>query len=317
MHILVVGPARSATSWTATTLGETRGASVLLEPDNVRRIPFASKAFVGQGLAPVLGAADPGPPALRRLWDAAYGAPVRYLRGQQRVADAFFARVSLDALWRSVSVVRPVVDPRLRVAHACAVPRHLRLREPSRHRVVKSVRAQLMLEWVLANWSPRVVVCRRHPLDVVASRLEMDVFPIVPDAVMRHVYDVGMRRFGVEQPPADRVLHHAWSVGANMSVLDDAVRAHPEFAVVDHEDLCADPIGRFRALAGALGLDWMADDEARLVAADRPGTGFELNRVAADVPGSWRQRLPPEDARAAAAMLRKFPIAERYDLRVD
>jgi hypothetical protein len=313
-RILVVGPGRSGTSWTASTLGGTRGATVILEPDNFRVIPFGSKAFVGLGLAPVLAADDDGPPALRRLWDAAYGAPVQYMRGQQRVAEHLFARVTNDEHWRATAVGHPTISVRLRVVHALAVPRHLR--EPTRHRVVKSVRSQYMLEWLLANWSPRVVVCRRHPLDIVASRLALD-FAVMPDTVMRNVYDEGFRRFGVEPPPDDPLLYHAWATGANMSVLEDAIRAHPEFLVVDHEDACADPAGRFRALAGELGLEWTEDDDARVVESNRPGTGYELNRVAADLPGSWRKRLAADDARAAAAVISRFPIAERYDLRVD
>jgi hypothetical protein len=313
MHVLVVGPARSATSWVAATLGSTAGAGFLLEPDEFSTSPFGARAAIGQGFIPVLDADDAGPPDLRRLWDAAFGAPVRYLRGQERIATRLFRGVSLDDLWRSMSDTDPRVSLRLRAVTSLAVPRHLGW--SPRHRVVKSVRAQLMLEWVLANWSPRVVVCRRHPMDVIASRVAMR-YPQPPDDVDRNVREEGERRFGIPPPVPRDVARAAWWLGVEMSVLDEALRSHPEFVVVDHEDLCEDAVGRYRALARELALDWTEDDEAAVLAANRPGTGYERTRVAADLPGAWRDRLSREDARAAAAMLTRFPIAERYDLTV-
>ena len=101
-----------------------------------------------------------------------------------------------------------------------------------------------------------------------------------------------------------------------MSALHDALVANPQFHVVDHEAMCADPVGRFRALSGALGLDWSTENDAALVASNRPGTGYELHRIQADLPGAWRRRLSPEDARTAAVVIAQLPIAERYDLDV-
>lgn len=86
MRILVVGPARSATSWVTATLGRTPGAGFLLEPDNFGQYPFAMWASVGTGASPILGPDDPGAPRLRRLWDVAFGAPIRYVPGQHRIA---------------------------------------------------------------------------------------------------------------------------------------------------------------------------------------------------------------------------------------
>ncbi len=313
MRILVVGPGRSGTTWTATTLGTTPGAGFLLEPDGSNQFPFGAKSSVGLGVAPVLGPDDVGPPVLRRVWDVAYGAPVSYVRGQQRVAMWLHRGTSQKELWRANAPDVPKLSFRLRLVFALAVPRHLP--DSPRHRVVKSIRSHFMLEWLLANWRPTVVVCRRHPLDVVASHMEMGFEP-APLYVSRIVSDEGERRFGVPVPPWQRVLHYAWSVGVIMSVLDEAIAAHPEFHVFDHEDVCVDPVGRFGTLARALGLEWTADDDARVTASNRPGTGYQLRRVAADLPGSWRDRLTPEDARDAAAVLAQFPIAARYDLTV-
>jgi hypothetical protein len=314
MRILVVGPGRSGTSWVTVTLGSTPGAGFLLEPDNPGQYPFAVRAAVGTGVSPIVAADDPGPPGLRRLWDVAFGAPIRYVPGQQRVAVWLHSKSSHEERARLMRTEDPKVSMRLRLVAALAVPRNLP--PGTRHRIVKSIRSQFMVEWIDENWKPAVVVCRRHPLDVVASRMEMQ-YRARPGLVSQATRDQARLRYGIEIPASDgHAAAYAWGVAVQMSALDDALRANPHFHAVDHEDLCLDPVGRFRNLASALGLDWTADDEAAVEASNRPGTGYELNRVRAGLTHGWRRRLSADDARAAADVIAQFPIAARYDLEV-
>jgi len=310
----VVGPGRSGTSWVAATLGSTPGAAFLLEPDNPGRFAYALHAAVGLGSAPILAPGDDGPPALRRLWDAAFGAPVRYAPGQHRLATRLYDRAGQEERWRAQQVDDPRLSVRLRVSGALAVPRNLPV--GTRHRVVKSIRSHYMLGWLTENWDPSVVVCLRHPLDVVASRLEMG-YPIPPRTATRATSAEAGHRFGVEVPPSDDPVEFAaWSVGVQLSVYDEELAANPEYHLADHEALCRDPVGGFRTLAADVGLEWTVDDEARIVASNRPGSGYALHRVASDLPDAWRRRLSVDDARRAAGIVSRFPIAARYDLEV-
>ncbi len=314
MRILVVGPGRSGTSWVASTLGSTPGAGFLLEPDNPSLYPFAIRAAVGIGAPPLLLSAEPGSPALRRLWDVAFGAPIRYVPGQHRIAVWLHSKSDHDERVRMLNADDPRLSMRLRLAAALAVPRNLPA--GTRHRIVKSIRSHYMVEWIAANWEPAVVVCRRHPLDVVASRLEMQYVPRA-GGVSQAARNEAKRRYGVDIPfTDDPVAAFAWGVATQMSVLDDVLRENPDFHAIDHEDLCRDPVGHFRPLATALGLDWAVKNEAVVEASNRPGTGYELNRIAADLPGSWRRRLSADDARTAADAIAQLPIAARYDLEV-
>lgn len=314
MRIFVIGPGRSGTSWVTSTLGSTPGAGFLLEPDNPGQYPFALRAAEGVGTWPILEADDRGPPSLRRLWDVAFGAPVRYLPGQQRVAAWLHSKSNHEERSRMMDAEDPKASIRLRLAAALAVPRNLP--PGTQHRIVKSIRSHFTVEWVCENWKPTVVVCRRHPLDIVASRMEMQ-YRSRPGLVAQATRDQSKLRYGVEIPQTvGYAASYAWGVGLQMSALDDVLDEHPGFHAIDHEDLCRDPVGQFRSLATALGLEWTVENEAAVEASNRPGTGYELNRIAAYLPGSWRRRLSADDARAVADVIAHFPIAARYDLEV-
>jgi hypothetical protein len=203
------------------------------------------------------------------------------------------------------------------MATMLAVPLHVPGDVPVR--VVKSVHAIFALEWIRKNWNPVVVICRRHPLDVVAShlgirrlqgRLPADLISLAPVARAQ-----AQQWFGVPEPEGnDAVARTAWRTGMLMSVLDVHVRGCADLHVADHEALCAAPRERLRELATSIGLLWGPESDEFVIEHERPGSGHEINRIASEQPGKWRTRLTPDEVQTAARVLRQFPIAERYDL---
>ena len=106
----------------------------------------------GLGANPKVDEQEQGPTDLIRLWDAAFGAPLRYVRGQQRIADAFYARSSLEERKDTCHPTDPIVTPSLRVAAVSAVPWS---GKGTRHQVVKSIRLPFALEWASRGGGPR------------------------------------------------------------------------------------------------------------------------------------------------------------------
>jgi hypothetical protein len=265
---------------------------------------------------PVLGRKEPGPAQYRRLWDAAFGVTTpRFVRGQGRLANALFRDTSAEVRLRATHPVHPHRTPRLWLASMLGVPRHVAGDVPVR--VVKSVRLHFALDWIRQNWNPVVVVCRRHPLDVVASYRSIDPSGEGArrnaDLLSPMVRALAQEWFGVPEPDvADALAHTAWRIGMLMSVIDVHVRHCPDLHVVDHEALCAAPTLRLRQLATSIGLVWRADSEQFVVEHDRPGSGRQINRIASEQPGEWHTRLSVDEARAATRVLTQFPIAERY-----
>ena len=174
-----------------------------------------------------------------------------------------------------------------------------------------------MVDWIRARWSPTIVVCFRHPFDVLAGFLAIGILRGSGKALIQQMSAAarayGTDFYGVPVPTGDNpVPYVAWRVGLVMSVLDDACRANPTFHVVEHEQTCDDPVGRFRELVSAVGLGWTADTEAFIVDSNRPGTRWERNRVASEQKDRWRDRLSAADVRAASRVLAQFSIATRY-----
>jgi hypothetical protein len=315
MRVLVVGHHRSATTWVGTALGSTAGSGFVCEPDDASQVPFAIRALEGRGQFPVLRAEEPGSQSLTRLWAAAFGMPVRYVPGQRRISNKLLRGASgRDPLLMLAPNAQ--ITLKVRLGAALAVPKHTG--HPVQHHVVKSVLSPFMLDWIRARWDPIVVICFRHPLDVVASFIDAGLARGAGRDVIARMSPesraYGAEIYGVPEPSGDNLVEFvAWRVGLVMSVLDDARFKHPQFHVVEHEAVCADPVGQLRTLVDAVGLEWTSETEDFVLGSNRPGRRFEIARVAREQKGRWKKRLSPDDAHAAAHLLAQFPIANRYE----
>ena len=301
--VLVVGTPRSGTTWVGEALGRTPGACYVHEPDNHRHAPFALRAKRGLGAFPLLERDTTPPAPYVVLWTAAFGGAVPTAaaggplaqRLQPRVpeADAYVAgsprpsRATLAA-WRA----RPPAPP-----------------SPPPHAVVvKSVNAMLSLDWLVSRWQPAVLLVERHPLNVLASWLamEFDETAALGPRVLAHA----RARWGVRPPDAGtpRVKRLAWGIGCLTAAVREAGERIPSVRI-EHERLCEDPVLRLADVAQRLGLPWSDDAAAWVEASNRPGEGYETNRVATEQAAKWRG-LAEADVEAALETLAAFPLGE-------
>jgi hypothetical protein len=311
--ILVIGGPRMGTTWVAEALSFVRGASWINEPDNEWPDPFALKAKLPLGRFPILDERDPDPPGYFELWQRTF-AGFRQGGPLPRLADRLenWGKTRRD-LWRALcDHAGPRVAPWLRVLVSLARPPSDQVQ--AEVVVVKSVHAPLALEWVASRFGPRVVIVLRHPLNTIASWLEfgwggcyLDTHPKVRERFAGP--------WGFPDVPEGRSLVSAvtWEVALFTSVLQAAAEGQPDRLAISHEALCADPIGGFRGLCADLGLEWTDEAERFVRESDRPGTGYETARVAAEQPDRWKSRLSPEhlqEIRALLSRIRSAPWAE-------
>ncbi len=305
-NVLLVGPPRSGTTWIGQTLGRARGATYVHEPDGDHQV-FALRAKRGGPRHVALRPGDPAP-RYEALWRGAFagGAPNR--APLARVAKYCFETSSAEehaaARWGAAPTWR------MRLATAWAAPLVAPGGAPVDHVVAKSVQASLAVEWIATRFAPTVVVVERHPLNALASWLDLGMGGNGPDALA--LWDFAQRTWGVTPPDPDdpKVVRRAFNYGVLAAALRGACRDHPDWHVVRHDDLCVDPTARFRALFDTLGLVWTDAVEQFLQGSDRDGSGYRTQRQTATLPDQWRSRLAADDVETIVATLARFP----YDL---
>jgi hypothetical protein len=299
--VLIAGVPRSGTTWVGEALGHTVGSVYVNEPDGDHD-PFAYRARRGQLVAPVVAPGDTAPD-YESLWKGAFAGGRYAGTRRDRWARALYARIPVAQRWEAWLGGRE--SARLRLVSALARPR---VAAPeARHVVVKSVRAELSLEWIVDRFRPRVVVVERHPLNVLASWIELDFVRDPREAAALAGY--ARDRWGVEAPgPGDpQLVQQSYYFGVLATGLREAAAHHPEWTTVSHEELCVDTHSRFRVLAAGLGLEWGPQAVQYIDASNEEGHGYRTSRRTEAQPQRWRQRLDADQITTIRATLARFP----------
>lgn len=317
--VLVVGAACSGTTWVGQTLARVADLTYVHEPDNPLLEPFAVHARARLGAYPAITAGEHAPEDYVRVWDVALGRRSR--RVPAGPARRLWRRVAVDEKLRELD---PAADPAAAKNDADEPSRRartaLRLAQPmprgraSSRRVVTSVDLPLALDWVVERYAPDVVLVRRHPLDVVASRVRHSAPFHLGDATLdARSVDERFARWRIPRRPlpGHAFARLVWLVGFEMSAYQEVADAHRDVQVVDYKRLCTHTDFELRRLLTNLELVWRSGDEqvpppdARDVV-DEAGSG--ARSMAPTVP----PYLSPEQVSLARRLLSLFPIARHY-----
>jgi hypothetical protein len=311
MRVLVAGTARSGSTWASNILGRADGTRHVYEPDGPNSDVLGALAASRLGEFPAL-APQTESYWYRLVWDLAFAGGWPW----DRVETA-------RAAGRRLVRVPPAVRDGIIVALAEATHR---LRRRPRNVVVKSVNSVFSLDWIVTRYAPTVVVLRRNPLNVVSSWvvLNQGTTRLVGD---HRVHAAHLRPLGLVAPSRESspVRIAAWNVGLLTRALKDAAAAHPEWIVASHDELCLDPLPRFRELTARIGLTWTAAMTDYLRRSDEPdfvthhGTAVvHPNAVTATTKQSrraqqatqYQRRLSPGQTAEARAVLGAFDLGE-------
>jgi len=303
--LVVVGIPRSGTTWTMQVLQSDRSLYPLLEPDNEGTSAPAIWGKRHAGRFPALGPGDVDD-AYRELWGWILGGA----RRSRRLGVAAQIMRGVQPPTRTRFLQGRAV-PVMRVAGAIASHPGDRRNEDvlGRRILVKTVHAPLAVEWLAREFDLDVLVLLRHPGNVLASWLALELneryVRLEENELVRSRF---LDRWGVPRPGRDPLERMVWQIGLLTTGLEEAARRHPEWVVRTHEHLCGDPTGSFRTLFDVLGLSWSEATDAYLAGSDRPGEGFHTQRVAAELPEGWRTRLDADQIASMARVLSGFPL---------
>jgi Sulfotransferase family len=175
--------------------------------------------------------------------------------------------------------------------------------------IAKTVRASFSVGWLVSAYAPRVLLLKRHPMNVICSMTELagPLGPPHPD-----ISAGPARRVGAPPYPAAATYpaRAAWWVGLMMCCLYTAART--DWVIAHHEELCVDPAAQLRVLSERVGISWCSEQSAMVSELNVEGSGYEPKRTVAGLPDKWR-RFPEHVLDPAWAQLGRFPFIREID----
>lgn len=287
--IYVTGAPRSGTTFAGTVLSAPLAVDYLHEPFNPQcGLPDIVRRF--QYLDPAVPAPEPLGDAIRRLFTY----DVRFRTG-------YFRNDTPARRWVKRFIgSRGVVYLRL-----------ARLNPFHRAAVIKDPIGCLMTEYLAVRHGVRPVVLIRHPVAFVASVLrlhwsadfELSTLPLAEQPGLVAAYFPDDEAFLRAERASDLEAAAALWRALNRVLLAQCAR-HPDWILLRHEDLSADPVPTFRELYDRLDLPWSSRIEAlvkkKTGAGNRAEAGRhvqDFNRNSAEIFALRRQMLSPEERR--------------------
>lgn len=295
-RVLLVGVARSGTSWVGRAFGKAPHVRFYYEPDNIDADPTGERPAGGRGFGPYpMIDGDQGNTAFSPVWDWVFSGRSPFSRKGNRMRAVGQVALRLP---------RPVRDSLLRATASMSS----RMPATSDWKIAKTIYATFSLDWLVQRYQPQVIAIQRNPLNVISSwrQLQIPLFDLATRPEIRDRYiDPGI--IPALHPRASELARIAWHVGLLTHATGDALERHPEWHLFTHEDLCVDPVESIRTVFDAVHVPWSADVERFLEETNRPGEGLEPVRVTAEQPDRWRQRLTQDEAAEIDDILAGFP----------
>lgn len=317
--ILILGAARSGTTWLAKILDSHPDTLYRHEPDillgpgslpticccgEIDRFQTAAKDYLTT-LSAAHHLRTSGPlPVFKKSY--------RTRIGQVQRAGRIFSLRALDALRIGAPRDRKPIPDLISVNTK---------REP---RVfIKSVNAAGRTGLYLAAMpNLRLVYLLRHPCGQVASMLrgmELKKFSR-PLRLQKLLHAEGAAAAGLRidtleaMPPIEQYAWH-WAIIQDKAIAE--LEGNSRAMLVRYEDLCADPNAVSREIFAFSGLNW-AESTARFLRRSThrlsPSRYYQVTAETSEVVGRWRHELSAVQQAQITAIVRRFPVSRYFDL---
>jgi len=295
--VVIAGSGRSGTTWVQDTLAEANGLRTLFEPLNPAGVPAARK-FAHRYLD-----ADADDCELELFLGDVFSGAHRSLWTNYRIRPNRF------------NFFKVGVSPAIHNAHKLA--RHY---YKYRHRrqggvIVKFIRANLMLPWIVRQFHVPLLFVTRHPCAVIASRLklggsdwvsqeELDRYRSSPDLVQLVLDEFNVDINGSFSPVA--ALACVWCI-ENLLPLrwaDDA-----GYMVTAYEKLVVDDENEWERVISGLGLSQVPEIAHRAQPSQQVSNEMKGKVFSGSHMGKWRQVLTDDQVNDISLILDQFSCA--------
>ena len=293
--VIISGSGRSGTTWVLDSLAQANRMRTVFEPLHPVGVP-AARRFAYQYVDP-----EADFPELRAFMDPVLSGGMRSLWANYRIRPDRFNPLRNSP----ISVY-------LHIKKSVDLVKKYGFKPGLSGQIVKFIRANLMLPWLVKQYGLPTILVVRHPCAVIASRLKLSSADWSADKALgyykgnRVIHQLIGERFGVDiDRPMSSVsaLCCVWCI-ENVLPLQWAAQAN--YGVVSYENLLVKPETEWPRVIQRLELKNIPDEvvlkapsqQSALDMRDRVFTPEHLDR--------WRKRYRPEELASVADMLERF-----------
>jgi hypothetical protein len=161
---------------------------------------------------------------------------------------------------------------------------------------IKSIYNLLALDWLQSRFRFIPVIIIRHPANTISSYLKLKFADGSRNIFSQgHLVEDYFESIlpQIEQK-TDEIEKMAAQIGGIYFVLEKQLKNHPDWILLRHEELCANPVRRFKRLYKQLGLTWSQKVKKFIGGTDQPGEGFKARRITSQEIDKYK-RLLTED----------------------
>lgn len=159
-------------------------------------------------------------------------------------------------------------------------PRQWTRRNRRRGRVVVKEVNPFICDWLARLYRPRIVLLLRHPAAIAQSYRRMG-------------WDLSYAPLGIDPHEPFWTRHGDFQARTLRHVLGFSQR-YDDISIVHYEDICADPIARFRDLFDHCRLDWSTEIERRIrrqSSSNDDPSSYATSRISQRTADAWRRTL--------------------------
>ena len=296
--IFISGVPRSGTTWIAKVLGSDQKVRLLSEPDN-EKYSFIARQWK------------------QSLHRYPYGdIQGNYDQTQNYYKAIFSGRFPINRSWinhllnnlfqyNSVKNEKHIIEKELRLMNKSSQITSQRLltdllyyltldgwKFQKKRLIIKSVHSGLCLPLIEHHFNPTIILMLRHPANIIASCLELNI----QDA-NRKIFNrpelsglISQYKNQINQLN-DPLSYMGLQIGIFYYLWGNLLNNHKNWIVKTHEDLCEDPIEKYRLLYNELNLNWNNNIITKISNMNKPGKGFKTFRVLEDLKNKWKKTL--------------------------
>ena len=262
---IIAGSGRSGTTWILDCLAESNELDTIFEPLHPKCVPGARK-FAERYIRD-----EDSVPELKKLIEKIFSGNLKSIWANYRIRPDRFQPWSNNPAFQHHNTNLFSKGKILLSGYKKFFYNYVKYRKKTGSKIVKFIRANLMLGWITKNFEAKIVLVIRHPASVISSRLRLiekdgNNHWGVKDALQKYWNDQNLREDYLQK--YEDVFKVKLSLTSELAVLWCIENAIPLIkaqkngqCVIFYEDLITDPKRNWEIMVKSLGLKNIPDEK--------------------------------------------------------